>query len=162
MDKQHEQLRFYLSSGDRVGIATLRRDGFASVGSPEETRGATLLTVPLTFHTNKTALFLNIRGGGVSRVDVLAPTMASDPKLLLSMVEGIPSDTDSTMMEVKLRAGAVANLAALRGKPFRLSIKLGAKARLYAFWLSEGSGGQSGGWLGAGGPAYPGGLRDVY
>ena len=144
-----------------MGIATLRRDGFASVGSPRETYGATLLTVPLSFHTSKTALFLNIRGG-VSRIDVLSDDVPGKlPKLLLSMAAGIPSDTDSTMLEVKLRAGAVPNLVALRGTPFRLLIKLEAKARMYAFWLSEGSGGESGGWLGAGGPAYPRGLRDV-
>lgn len=33
-DKQHESLRLFFSSADRVGIATLRRDGFASVPAP--------------------------------------------------------------------------------------------------------------------------------
>ena len=185
-DRQHESLQLYFSSGMRVGIATLRRDGFASVGSParsspplssgeaeaeegEAHLGARLLTVPLIFHTNKSLLFLNLRGG-LSRLELLPgePSTAqastpAGPMPLLSMAApaGFPSATDSTMLEVKLQPGSVQTLAELRGKRFRLSMDLEAGARLYAFWLSEGIAGQSGGWLGAGGAAYPGGLRDV-
>ena len=64
------------------------------------------------------------------------------------------------MVEVELKAGAASGLSALRGKPFRLAITLEPRARLYSFWLSEGSDGHSGGYLGAGSTLYPHGLRD--
>ena len=139
---------------------TASRDGFASVGSAEKKLGATLRTVPLIFHTKQTALFLNVKGG-VRSLQIFPG--AGDGAALLSMAAtpGIPSGTDSTMQAVTLQAGSVPDLAALQGKPFRLSIELEAGARLYAFWVSAGPGGQSGGWLGAGGASYPHGLHDV-
>lgn len=158
-DKQHESLRLFFSSADRVGTATLRRDGFASVGSAKATLGAMLLTVPLMFNDiNQSTLFLNVKGGVQSLL--LIPS-AGDGLPLLSMdpSPGLPAQTDSTMLPVALRPGTVPDLAALRGNPFRLSMVLEPGARLYAFWVSS-AGGHSGGWLGAGGPRYPRGLQD--
>ena len=158
-DKQHELLRLFFSSGDRVGIATLRRDGFASVGSAKATLGAMILTVPLIFHdTNQTTLFLNVKGG-VHRLQLIPSAGDGLPFLNMNPSPGIPPHTDSTMLPVALNPGTVPRLAALRGKPFRLSMVLEPGARLYAFWVSSAAG-HSGGWLGAGGPRYPRGLQD--
>ena len=136
------------------------RDGFASVGSAEKTLGATLRTVPLIFHTEQTALFLNVEGG-VRSLQIVPG--AGDGAALLSMaaVPGIPSDTDSTMQAVTLQAGSVPDLAALRGRPFWAVDRAGGQrkavrvlAECMAWWAV-------GGWLGAGGASYPHGLHDV-
>lgn len=160
-DKQHESLRMFFSSKQRVltngGIATLRRDGFASIGSDDPASSATVLTQPMIFHDNKSSFFLNIRGG-VRRISIDGENTARTLPFL-SMEDSIPASTDNTMLEVSMKPGTLKNLAALRGQHFKLSIVLETEARLFAFWFSESSDGHSGGWLGSGGPLYPG-LRD--
>ena len=151
-DKQHESLRMFFSSTRRslsnTGVAILRRDGFASIGSSPSQLGCQLLTVPLVFHTRKTALFVNVVGG-VQRIDFLSSTGAPTP--LLSMKSALPADTNSTMLEIPMQAGTVSSIAALRGQHFRLHFELAPRARLFSFWLSEDGRGHSSGWLGAGG-----------
>ena len=159
-DRQHESLRlFYTSESSGVGI--LRRDGFASVGSLTPDRGAVLVTtVPLIFHTQKQRLFLNLIGG-LSALTIVEPDSGAHSGPPLLSAEPLPSSTNSTMIELKMRAGAVSSLGALRGKPFRISFELEPRAQLYSFWLSSTEGGQSGGWLGSGGASYPNGLQDL-
>ena len=156
-DRQHESLRVFICSVS-PGVAILRRDGFSSLGAADPRLATTITTVALVFKTAKTALFLNL-DGGLAELAVLdaggdavsAPLLTGTP---------LPRSTNSTMVEVELKAGAASGLSALRGKPFRLAITLEPRARLYSFWLSEGSDGHSGGYLGAGSTLYPHGLRD--
>ena len=51
------------------------------------------------------------------------------------------------------------DLAKVKGKPVRFRFHL-TNGQLYAFWVSDSAAGESNGFLGAGGPDYPG-VRDV-
>eukprot|EP01046_Picozoa_sp_COSAG06_P004856 COSAG06_NODE_209_length_20178_cov_4.309478_19_plen_170_part_00 len=159
-DRQHESLRMFFTSDLDVGVALLRRDGFASIGSADPARGAMVVTVPLVFETPKRCLFVNLEGG-LRSLAVLSTGDDTAPPLLTSATTPLPRTTNSTMIELPMKPGSVRNIASLRGKPFRLAIALEPGARLYAVWLSEAHEGKSGGWLGSGGPGYPRGLRDA-
>ena len=136
-DRQHESLRMFLTSAS-PGVAILRRDGFCSASSSDPTLAATLTTVPLVFKTAKTSLFVNL-DGGLAALTLLDAGDASRGSSPLMTGTPLPSSTNSTMVEVELKAGTVSDLSALRGKPFRLAMTLEPRARLYSFWLSESS-----------------------
>jgi hypothetical protein len=60
---------------------------------------------------------------------------------------------DSTLHEIIWGDGA--DLAPLRGKPVRFRFHLN-NGSLYSFWVSPDASGPSHGYVGAGGPGYPG------
>jgi hypothetical protein len=135
-------------TGASVGIATLRRDGFASMDAAGDT--GTLTTRPVKF--TGTRLFVNVATArGELRAEVLDESGAPLAPFALALCN--PVATDSTLHEVTWR-GAV-DLAALRGRPvrFRFHLKNGS---LYSFWVSPDASGASRGYVGAGGPGYPG------
>ncbi len=120
-----------------TGLATLRRDGFASM----EGDGA-LSTRPLRF-TGK-HLFVNLDAPeGELVVDLLR-----DGKLLRSSP---PLKGDRTLLAVPL------DLADVAGTPVQLRFRLRG-GKLYAFWVSPDPAGASRGYVAAGGPAFPGAL----
>ena len=106
-DRQHESLRLFYTSGSS-GVGILRRDGFASVGSLTPDRGAVLVTVPLIFQTQKERLFLNLIGG-LRALAIVEPGGGAHsqggPPLLSA--EPLPRSTNSTMVELAMKAGAV-------------------------------------------------------
>jgi hypothetical protein len=122
-----------------TGLATLRRDGFASMDGGAE--GGTLTTRPVTFSGNR--LFVNLEAAeGELRVDVLD---GEKPVLSSPALKG-----DSTRLAVD-----GLDLSGVAGKPVRLRFHL-KKGRLYSFWASSDPGGASGGYLAAGGPGFEG------
>ena len=126
-------------TGASVGLATLRRDGFASMDA--DAKGGTLTTRPVTF-TGK-YLFVNVAcPQGELRVEVL--DAASSQVLRQPFTAG---NTDSTRL-------LLGNVSAYAGKPvrFRFHLKSGS---LYAFWVSPSESGASRGYLAAGGLTYP-------
>jgi hypothetical protein len=117
-------------SGASIGLATLRRDGFASM----EGTGS-LTTRPVKFKGSH--LFVNVAGD--LRVEVLDETdnvLASSPVV----------SSDDTQAKVELP-----ELAAFVGKPVRFRFHL-AQGALYAFWVTSDEKGSSNGYVGAGGP----------
>ncbi len=136
-------------TGASVGIATLRRDGFASMDAKDRT--GTLITRPVTFGGNRLFVNVSTAAGGELRVEVLD----ENGKVIapFSAANCAPVSTDSTLHEVTWRG--VGGLAALRGQPvrFRFQLKNGS---LYAFWVSSDASGASRGYLAAGGPGYTG------
>lgn len=124
-------------TGGSIGLAMLRRDGFASMDGPGE-----LTTRPVKF--KGTHLFVNLNGE--LRVEVLD----SDGEVLAASetVSG-----DKTKLRVELPG-----LAELAGKPAKFRFHV-AKGSLYAFWVTPDENGASYGYVGAGGPAF-GGVRD--
>ena len=142
-----DELRFYASarSGEKggakqgtctTGLATLRRDGFASMDAPSG--GGTMTTRPLRYSGKH--LFVNLDGElRVEALDADGKKVAESP-----VVKG-----DKTLLAVPC------DLASLAGKPARFRFHL-ASGRLYAFWVSADPSGKSGGYVAAGGPAYPG------
>jgi len=135
-------------TGGAVGLASLRRDGFASMEA--EARPGALTTRPLLF--SGTHLFVNLEApDGDLSVELLDET--GDEVLAASL----PLAGDGTKLQVGWEG--LEDLAAHAGKPrrFRFTLRQGG---LYAFWVSADASGRSGGYLGAGGPGYTG-LRDL-
>lgn len=134
-----------------IGYATMRRDGFAGMVADGE---GVLTTRDVEFSGGH--LFVNAEclGGEVS-----AEVIGADGKVL----PGFSYDdctgmkyADSTKREFRFKGG---NLSVLAGKPVRIRIRLRC-ATLYSFWVSKSPKGESGGYVAAGGPQYPG-LKDT-
>ena len=127
-----------------TGLATLRRDGFASFDAGD-TEG-TLTTRPVRFSGQH--LFVNLAApAGELRVEVLderGTVIAPFAKASCAPVTG-----DSTKSAVRWQGAA--DLKTLVGKPvkFRFSLRCG---KLFAFWVSPETSGVSRGYVAGGGP----------
>jgi len=168
-----DRLYFYVSgrkgvpgTGDpgicSTGLATLRRDGFASMDhdeSPARIRRAesaagpgTLTTRPVRF-TGK-YLFVNVAldaPGAELRVELLdREGRAIAP---FTPISCDPIRTGSTRARVTWNRAA--DLAAVSSEAVRFRFHL-THGQLYAFWVSASPDGHSSGYVGAGGPAFHG------
>jgi len=116
-----------------TGLATLRRDGFASMDGD-----GTLTTRPVRFSGKR--LFVNLQGE--LRADVL-----NERGEVLARSETVAGDRTSL--------GVPLDLAGLAGKPvrFRFHLKGG---KLYSFWVAADDSGASRGYVAAGGPGFTG------
>jgi len=134
----------------RMGLARLRRDGFASLDAGED-RGM-LTTRLLRFDHADGFLFVNTDArGGELRVEVIDENWIVVPGL--SLDECIPLTVDSTRKMVAWTS--TQSVGRMRGARFRLRFNL-RSARLFSFWVSPGLKGSSNGFLAAGGPGYLG------
>jgi predicted neuraminidase len=135
-------------TGGSIGLAMLRRDGFASMDAGDK-EGA-LTTRPLKFKGKH--LYVNLQAPeGELRAEVLdennqvvAPFTAAACK---------PLQGDTTRQRVTWQGAD--SLAPVRGKPvkFRFLLRNGS---LYSFWVTADANGASHGYVGAGGPAFDG------
>jgi hypothetical protein len=143
-----------------TGLATLRRDGFASMGSPASPSGVTrlepspaadtLITRPVTFSGKY--LFVNLEApDGALRVEVLDRGGKVIPAY--AAAHAIPVRGDSTRARVTWTT--TPDLAAVAGQPVRFRFTL-THGRLYSFWVSASSVGASQGYVAAGGPGFTG------
>jgi len=131
-----------------TGLATLRRDGFASMDA--DANSGTLTTRPVTFQGKY--LFVNADAkAGELRVEVLG----KDGRVIqpFTRPKCTPIRADKTLQPVKW--GRKADLSALAGKPVRFRFHLRG-GRLYSFWVSPDSSGASHGYIAAGGPGFTG------
>lgn len=130
-----------------VGLAKLRRDGFASMQA--RFPGATLQTRPVRFTGRR--LFVNANTAGATlAVEVTGLDGKAVPGLAFADCAGFLGN--STCAEVRWRQD---DLAAVRDQPVRLRFRLD-RGELYAFWVTDAPGGASGGYVGAGGPGFAG------
>jgi hypothetical protein len=130
-----------------TGLATLRRDGFASVDAGPD--GGTLTTRPLRFRGKH--LFVNLDApGGELRVEVLEKGKAVGP---FTKEACQPALGDRTRLAVKWKGAG--DLAAVAGRVVQLRFHL-KRGRLYSFWVSPGESGASHGYVAAGGPGFTG------
>lgn len=131
-----------------TGLATLRRDGFASMDAGEQP--GTLTTRPLRFRGRH--LFVNVDNPkGDLRVEVL-----DDQGRVIkpfTRENCVPVHADRTSQAVQWRE--VADLGAVRDRPIKLRFTL-TNGRLYAFWVSPEATGASHGYVAAGGPGFKG------
>jgi len=154
-----DRLYFYMSgrkgnhphfhdAGGSTGLATLRRDGFASMdaGGSEGTLATRLVRFSGRY------LFVNAdAAGGELRAEILGKDgQVAAP---FSRANCEPVREDGTIQMVQWRGAA--DLSALGERPVRLRFHL-ANARLYAFWVSPDSSGASHGYVAAGGPGFTG------
>ena len=121
------------------GFATLRRDGFVSLGVEND---GNIQTRPLTFKGEKKYFFINARTaeGGVVKAVI-------QDKKYNAIAESAPFSGDSTC--AMLDFGDF-DISSLENKEFRIKFTVG-KGEIYSFWLSDSESGGSGGFDGAGG-----------
>lgn len=129
-----------------VGLATLRRDGFASMDAGSE--GGELTTRKVQFSGSRLFINADARQGEV-RAEVI--DASGKPLRGFSMNECVPIKGDQTITAVRWKSGK--DLAAASGKPVRIRFQL-HNARLYSFWVSATDSGASRGFVGAGGPGF--------
>lgn len=158
-----DRLYFYVSgraghpgirtSGDvSMGLATLRRDGFASMDAVG--RAGVLTTKPVTFRGQQ--LFVNVDAvAGDLFVEVL--DREGRPLAGFGKQDAVVIRSDNTLQAVRWKHGA--SLASLAGKPVRFRFHL-REGSLYSFWVSPDETGASYGYVAAGGPGIPG-ARDT-
>jgi len=135
--------------GCSMGVAVLRRDGFASMNAGS--KQGELLTRPVTFTGQY--LFVNVDcPKGTLRVEVLD----MDNKVIdgFNLRNCQPLAVDSTIQQVQWKKDS--SLARLAGKEVRFRFIL-QNGKLYSFWISDSENGRSNGYLAAGGPGYQGG-----
>ncbi|MEO7649790.1 MAG: glycosyl hydrolase family 32 [Bryobacteraceae bacterium] len=134
-------------SGSSTGLATLRRDGFASM---DATKRGMLQTRPVRF-TGK-HLFVNANTAqGDLRVEVLDAAGRVIKPFTAAKCERVSAD--STIQHITWKDAA--DLGKLSGQAvsFRFRIRKGS---LYSFWVSPDASGASYGYVAAGGPGFVG------
>ena len=131
-----------------TGLATLRRDGFASMGAGKS--GGTLTTRPVTFGGKH--LFVNFAAAaGELQVELLdAEGRVMEP---FGRAQCIPLRGDRTLQQVRWRTAD--DLSSLAGRPVKFRFHL-TDGKLYAFWVSPERSGASHGYVAAGGPGFTG------
>jgi hypothetical protein len=165
-----DQLHFYASGRAGVegtnapgrcttGLATLRRDGFASMDwmpdDPGTIRRITpdghghLITRPMRFSGEH--LFVNAGlGRGELRVEVLDRAgRVIEP---FSQANCVATTGDGTKLAIRWTTGTLRQLA---GEAVRFRFTL-TRGQLYAFWVSPWASGESRGYPAAGGPEFRG------
>lgn len=154
-----DQLYFYMSGRKGVpgspasgicatGLATLRRDGFASMDA--DANGGTLTTRPLRFSGKY--LFVNADAkGGLIQAEVINDK--GEPIAPFTKENCLEITADGTAQRVQWENAP--ELAACAGKPIRFRFHAKA-ARLFAFWVSPEASGASHGYTAAGGPGFTG------
>lgn len=154
-----DKLYFYVSGRQGVkgakangrcttGLATLRRDGFASMdaGAGE----GSLTTRPLRFHGKH--LLVNVAAPrGSLRAEVLDEQ--GNPITPFTAGNCVAVAADSTKAAVKWKGAA--DVSALSGRVVRMRFHL-TQGSLYAFWISPDANGASHGYVAAGGPGFTG------
>ncbi|HBJ87983.1 MAG TPA: hypothetical protein DDZ88_29825 [Verrucomicrobiales bacterium] len=128
-------------TGGSIGLAMLRRDGFASMDGPGE------LTTRVVKFKGK-HLFVNVNGE--VRVEVLDEA----GKVIRS---SNVAAGDQTKLRIDWSDGSDLSDRVGRGVKFRFHLTTGS---LYAFWVTSDEKGSSNGYVGAGGPAFNG-VRDT-
>jgi predicted neuraminidase len=130
--------------GGAIGLATLRRDGFASLDGPGE-----VLTRPLKFSGEH--LFVNLNG----RVTVEVLDDKDKVRAVSNEVSGDSTKQPVTWANQKDPSDSSdrTDLSDLRGKTMKLRFKV-AEGSLYSFWITADPEGASNGYLGAGGPGF--------
>jgi hypothetical protein len=143
-----DRLLFYFSDAwaGGAGLATLRRDGFASLNAGSE--GGALTTRPVSFKGKH--LFVNVDAPrGELRAEVL--DRDGNPVEPFTAANCLPVSGDGTLLPVRWKGAA--DLSALAGQVVRFRFRL-TSGKLYAFWVSPDASGASHGYVAAGGPGF--------
>ncbi len=134
-------------AGYAMGLATLRRDGFASMDATDG--GGTLTTRPLSFQGRN--LFVNVDcPKGELQVELL--DASGRPIAPFTRENCVAAKVDSTLHEITWKGEG--DLAEMAGQPVRMRFTL-KNGKLYSFWVSPDASGASHGYVAAGGPGFP-------
>ncbi len=123
----------------RLGVATMRRDGFVSLDGSGE-----VITRTMRFDEVNDRLFINAKAKSLR-----AEIRDADGKVIpgFSLDECVPFSGDSTCAELTFKSGK--NLAELKGTDFSIRFIV-EDGEFYAFWVSDTEDGESGGFLAGG------------
>ncbi|HVJ66477.1 MAG TPA: hypothetical protein VM510_00760 [Caulifigura sp.] len=135
-------------TGGSIGLASLRRDGFASMNAGD--KPGLLTTRPVSFRGSHLFVNADASHGGL-RVAVVDE--AGQPIAPYTFDRCQPLTADDTLQAVSWNGAE--NLARFAGKPIRFQFEL-TNGSLYSFWVSQDETGRSDGYVAAGGPGYPG------
>lgn len=140
-------------TGGSVGIATLRRDGFASLDA--DANGGSLTTRPVTFTGSR--LFVN---AAAAKGQLRAAVIDKEGREIapFTMANCHPIVTDGTLIPIEWEGGS--DLSEIGKQPVRIRFEM-TNGSLYSFWVSRDESGRSDGYLAAGGPGYPGVIDTV-
>jgi hypothetical protein len=131
-------------SGGSIGLATLRRDGFASMEAGEKL--GELRTRLVKFRGKH--LFANLKGEAhVELLDEAGKVIRSS-----KVASG-----DQTKLKIEWADSSDLSNQIGKNVKFRFHLTRGS---LYAFWVTSDENGASGGYVGAGGPVFHG-VRDT-
>jgi hypothetical protein len=129
-----------------TGLATLRRDGFASMDGGQT--GGTLTTRPVRFQGKH--LFVNVDDpSGELLVEALHESGAVISGF--TKEKCVPVAADKTSQPIRWKAAEDLSSLTNQAVRFRFHLKNG---RLYSFWVSPERTGASGGYVAAGGPGF--------
>ena len=133
-----------MHSNMRTGVATMRRDGFASLKG-----SGSFTTVPIKFNYGK-YLFIN---ADCKSSQLTAELLTEDGAVIPGFEKAncIPFTGDSTIEQLKWQGGKT--LQQLEGQIFRIKFYL-TGGELYSFWVSQSVDGRSFGFVAGGGPGY--------
>ena len=134
-------------SNGSIGVASLRRDGFA--GMVADGKG-TLETKPVAFTGGHLFVNAECRFGTVA-AEVLGEDGKPVKGFALADCRAMAGN-DATKTELRFVGG---DLSALGARGVRIRFHL-CNATLYSFWVSPSARGESRGYVAAGGPDYPG------
>jgi hypothetical protein len=143
----------HMYAGGSTGLATLRRDGFASMDAGPQ--GGILTTPPLIFSGQH--LFVNANAqSGELRVEAIT----SEGEILIPFTRKNcrPIRSDSCCERVTWKGAE--DLSRLRETPISLRFHV-VNAQLYSFWISPSTSGASHGYVAAGGPGFTGAIDTV-
>ena len=134
-------------SNGSIGVATLRRDGFA--GMVADGKG-TLDTKPLVFSGKHLFVNTECRFGSIAAevLDAEGRPLPGFSRTDCTAVER----KDTTKTELRFSGGDLSSLAG-REVSFRFFLHCGT---FYSFWVSPSARGESRGYVAGGGPDYPG------
>lgn len=142
-----------------TGLATLRRDGFASLDTPSTAAPLpsdhVLVTRPLRFSGKFLFVNADIGSGGALSVEALDEKGAVIAPYSMSNCR--PMRDDGTKIAVRWKDKV--DLAELAGRPIHFAFHFArgtGDCRFYAFWVSADSSGSSRGFVAAGGPGFDG------
>ncbi len=128
-----------------MGVAFLRRDGFASLNAD---KGGELTTRPIVFSGKH--LFVNVEAPKGKLLAQVCDAQGN-PIAPFTFENCEPVSGDTTMTQVKWKGGS--DLSKLAQRAVRVQFKL-EDAKFYAFWVSRDDSGRSDGYVAGGGPGF--------
>ena len=146
---QSPQFGSHEYSGGGLGLAKLRRDGFASL--TDGGKGGYILTKKLQFSGSRLFVNTSSAAGAVS-----AELLDEHGHIIegFSLAECMPVSVDSTCVQLHWRDRELSELSN-GGEQRIIRIRFYVNnAHLYAFWITDDADGRSRGYMAAGGPGF--------
>ena len=152
-DERFPEPRVGMYANGAMGVAFLRRDGFASMKTGEQ--AGTLTTRPVSFSGKY--LFVNAdMSGGLLTAEILDESGTVLPPFTKENSRAFSAD--STIQKMEWEGGS--DLSELVGRPVQVRFYL-QNGELYSFWVSRDDSGRSDGYVAGGGPGYTGATDTV-